>query len=124
MTKSESVFKFYSPTYMQQPQKKKQENSNENLLKPKNTIIRKKELLQDNETPQQTEEMISEEDKLRMKRDSVAGAIFNLANSTIGAGVLGLPYVLSETGVIAGFLYIMLGATISCISLILLQKGL
>lgn len=66
---------------------------------------------------------ITDEEHL-IKQDSMAGAIFNLANSTIGAGVLGLPYVMHETGVVTGFLFIILGAVMSCISLILLQRGL
>ena len=56
------------------------------------------------------------------KKDSFVGAVFNFANSTIGSGVLGLPLVLYETGVVFGLMFIFLGAIISGTSLLLLQK--
>lgn len=74
-----------------------------------------------NETPTE-KTLIIPKDEHDPKKDSFIGAIFNFANSTIGSGVLGLPLVLYETGVVFGLMFIFLGAIISGTSLLLLQK--
>jgi len=58
------------------------------------------------------------------KHDSFFGATFNLANSTIGSGILGLSFVLYETGIILGIFFIALGGLFSHASILMLQQGL
>lgn len=53
--------------------------------------------------------------------DSELGATFNLVNATVGSGILGLPFVLRETGLILGVGFIFIGAAISMISLSMLR---
>lgn len=53
--------------------------------------------------------------------DSELGATFNLVNATVGSGILGLPFVLRETGLILGVGFLFIGATISMISLSMLR---
>lgn len=55
--------------------------------------------------------------------ESVVGAAFSLANSTIGSGVLGLPFVIKEFGVITGMVLIALGAVFTTITMTMLYQG-
>jgi len=48
---------------------------------------------------------IASTDKDRPK-SGIGGAAFNLVNSIVGAGIIGLPYALRQTGFVAGFLLI------------------
>jgi len=58
---------------------------------------------------------------VRQPTGTMASAIFNLANSTIGAGVLGLPFVLKVNGLGAGVILIIMGAIFADITLRLLH---
>lgn len=51
------------------------------------------------------------------------GSMFNLANSIIGAGVLTLPYALHQTGLLLGLLLLLLFATLSACSLLMLDRS-
>ncbi len=42
------------------------------------------------------------------KQSGIAGASANLVNSIVGAGIIGIPYALRESGVIAGLLLLAL----------------
>jgi sodium-coupled neutral amino acid transporter 6 len=53
--------------------------------------------------------------------DSYFGATFNLVNATVGSGILGLPFVIRETGLIFGVGFLMMGACVSMISLSILR---
>jgi len=53
----------------------------------------------------------------RKYTDSILGATFNLVNATIGSGVLGLPFVARETGLLNGIGCLILGAIAAVISL-------
>jgi sodium-coupled neutral amino acid transporter 11 len=55
--------------------------------------------------------------------ESVIGATFLLANSTIGSGVLGLPFVIKEFGLVTGLVLIALGAVFTSITMTLLYYG-
>lgn len=54
---------------------------------------------------------------------SFAGAVFNLANSTIGAGALGLPLVMKSCGIVLGTIFLAFFAYLSDYSLSLLHKS-
>jgi len=54
--------------------------------------------------------------------DSIVGATLNLSNSTIGAGVLFLPFVIKETGLVFGMLLINFGGIIGAVTLYLLHR--
>ncbi|GMI27875.1 hypothetical protein TeGR_g15197 [Tetraparma gracilis] len=51
------------------------------------------------------------------------GSMFNLANSIIGAGALTLPYALHQTGLLLGLLLLLLFATLSACSLLMLDRS-
>eukprot|EP00941_MAST-03F_sp_MAST-3F-sp1_P001900 g1900.t1 len=53
---------------------------------------------------------------------SVPSSIFTLANTTIGAGTLALPYFYSETGIILGSIMLFIVASLSALSLHLLVR--
>lgn len=59
--------------------------------------------------------------KERDRTDSLIGATFNLVNSTIGAGILSLPYVLHSCGILIGIPFLILGALITYITLVYLH---
>eukprot|EP00978_Attheya_sp_CCMP212_P036744 scaffold168886_cov50-Attheya_sp.AAC.2 len=44
------------------------------------------------------------------KKSGIAGASFNLMNSIVGAGIVGIPFALSQTGLIAGLFLLILVA--------------
>ena len=58
----------------------------------------------------------------KLGQGSVRGAIFNLCNTAIGAGVLSLPYVLKQSGLIIGSLMIIIAGYFAILSLRLLIK--
>eukprot|EP00033_Pygsuia_biforma_P002049 GCRY01002277.1.p1 GENE.GCRY01002277.1~~GCRY01002277.1.p1 ORF type:complete len:466 (+),score=123.50 GCRY01002277.1:132-1400(+) len=60
---------------------------------------------------------------LKTGNASMNSATFNLANTVIGAGVLGLPYALAQTGTISGALMLLCAAVASGYSLVLLVKA-
>ena len=49
--------------------------------------------------------------------NSYLGATFNLINSTVGSGILGVPFVFREVGLLVGIFVLLLGSIISIISL-------
>jgi amino acid permease len=53
---------------------------------------------------------------------SLKGAVFNLVNSTIGTGVLGLPLVFKDCGLVLGFIFLIAFALLAAYTLILLHK--
>lgn len=57
-----------------------------------------------------------------LEKGSLAGSTYQLSAAAIGAGVLSLPYVLKESGIILGLILILIGAFASILSLKLLMK--
>ena len=51
------------------------------------------------------------------------GAVYNLTNSTIGSGVLALPYVMKQAGLIPGICFLFIFACLTTYSLFLLHKS-
>ena len=54
---------------------------------------------------------------------SMRGSIFALMSTAIGAGVLSLPYVLRQSGLIIGVFFLVIGAIIAYFSMRLLVWG-
>lgn len=59
----------------------------------------------------------------KMEKGSLRGSTFTLMSSSIGAGILSLPYVIKLSGIIFGEILIILGALISFGSLVFLMEG-
>lgn len=57
-----------------------------------------------------------------MDKGSLRGSIFALAASSLGSGVLAMPYVLTEVGWLLGILLIINGAVAAIWSLIMIAK--
>jgi hypothetical protein len=55
----------------------------------------------------QEEEDLAKENQ---ENSSFSGAVFNLVNATIGAGILGVPFVIKQTGLIFGLMFLCIGA--------------
>ena len=66
---------------------------------------------------------IGEEDEKAEAKQSTIGAAMNLANSTMGAGILGLPFVFKEGGMILAFFMLLLAAFLADVSLRMLLEA-
>lgn len=58
-----------------------------------------------------------------LKSGSLRGSIFTLMSSAIGAGVLSLPYVNTESGIIVATFNLIFGAIIAYWAMIILMKA-
>ena len=56
----------------------------------------------------------------KLTHGSIRGAIFNLCNTAIGAGVLSLPYLMRLSGLVLGLMLILISGVFTIISLHLL----
>lgn len=76
-------------------------------------------------TPHVTDGMEIEENNLRnneliQKNGTILSSFYNLANTILGSGMLGLPYAYSRAGWLLGSFYLIISATIASFSLHLL----
>jgi hypothetical protein len=89
---------------------------------------------QQNNSTSQTLNQILEEERIIVQEEedlakenqessSFSGAVFNLVNATIGAGILGVPFVIKQTGLIFGLMFLCIGAVAGFVSLSYLRAG-
>ncbi len=62
------------------------------------------------QTPGGTSRQIKKDTSIKEKSTTIAGATSNLVNAVIGAGIVGMPYAIKETGLVAGAFLIVLCA--------------
>jgi amino acid permease len=59
----------------------------------------------------------------RMNTGSLRGAVFSLMCTSVGAGILSMPYILRTCGFVLGILIIIIGGTLSLISSMLIMES-
>ncbi|XP_072029195.1 putative sodium-coupled neutral amino acid transporter 11 isoform X2 [Amphiura filiformis] len=57
------------------------------------------------------------------ERSGITGASFNTANSILGSGIIGLPYAMKQAGLPFGIILLVITATVTDYSMVLLIKG-
>ena len=58
-------------------------------------------------------QQIKKDPAVKEKSTTIAGATSNLVNAVIGAGIVGMPYAIKETGLVAGAFLIVLCAVMT-----------
>lgn len=65
-------------------------------------------------TPRGTKRLVKKESsEAKEHKSSVAGATSNLVNCIIGAGIVGIPFAIKNTGLVAGFFLVVLCAVLT-----------
>mmetsp|Transcript_23957 Transcript_23957/g.52200 ORF Transcript_23957/g.52200 Transcript_23957/m.52200 type:complete len:151 (-) Transcript_23957:1782-2234(-) len=74
------------------------------------------------EVPQIAQQLSLKEEDLAPRKGTIVGHMFNVGNTVIGAGILGLPYSMAQVGWVSGMILLLIGAVLTQWAIHLLNK--